>query len=119
MVKANIVQILDSLMIAVNVGRVLKMTKQLSDYKKVFSELEERCSPEALEYWHRHLWYGLTIQSNAEAAATKEGEPPKQPLKLADWLIDRGLKDGIRLYGKNDLRKLANYLLIYCGDENG
>jgi hypothetical protein len=113
------------LVIAVNVGRVLKMTeqeakkiqKELSDYKKVFSELEERCSPEALEYWHRHLWYGLTIQSNAEAAAPKEGEPPKQPLKLADWLIDRGLKDGIRLYSKNDLRELASYLLIYCGNE--
>lgn len=125
MVKANIVQTLDSLMIAVNVGRVLKMTeqeakkiqKELFDYKKVFSELEERCSPEALEYWHRHLWYGLTIQSNAEAAAPKEGEPPKQPLKLADWLIDRGLKDGIRLYSKNDLRELASYLLIYCGNE--
>lgn len=113
------------LMTVVNVGRVLKMTeqeakkmqKELSDYKKVFSELEERCSPEALEYWHRHLWYGLTIQSNAEAAAPKEGEPPKQPLKLADWLIDRGLKDGIRLYSKNDLRELASYLLIYCGNE--
>lgn len=118
MVTVSIGQISDCWMIVVNVGRVLKMTKQLSDYKKVFSELGERCSPEALEYWHRHLWYGLTIQSNAEAAATKEGEPPKQPLKLADWLIDRGLKDGIRLYGKNDLRKLANYLLIYCGDEN-
>ena len=125
MVKANVVQTLDSLMTVVNVGRVLKMTeqeakkmqKELSDYKKVFSELEERCSPEALEYWHRHLWYGLTIQSNAEAAAPKEGEPPKQPLKLADWLIDRGLKDGIRLYSKNDLRELASYLLIYCGNE--
>lgn len=45
-------------------------------------------------------------------------EPPTQPIKLADWLIDRGLQDGIRLYGKNDLRKIANYLLIYCGDEN-
>ena len=45
-------------------------------------------------------------------------EPPTQPIKLADWLIDRGLKDGIRLYGKNDLRKIANYLLNYCGDEN-
>lgn len=45
-------------------------------------------------------------------------EPPTQPIKLADWLINRGLKDGIRLYGKNDLRKIANYLLIYCGDEN-
>lgn len=45
-------------------------------------------------------------------------EPPTQPIKLVDWLIDRGLKDGIRLYGKNDLRKIANYLLIYCGDEN-
>lgn len=45
-------------------------------------------------------------------------EPHTQPIKLADWLIDRGLKDGIRLYGKNDLRKIANYLLIYCGDEN-
>lgn len=125
MVKANIVRISDALMIVVNAGRVLKMTeqeakkmqKELSDYKKVFSELEERRSPEALEYWHRHLWYGLTIQSNAEAAAPKEGEPPKQPLKLADWLIDRGLKDGIRLYSKNDLRELASYLLIYCGNE--
>lgn len=47
-----------------------------------------------------------------------QDEPPVEPIKLADWLIDRGLKDGIRLYGKNDLRKLANYLLIYCGDEN-
>lgn len=58
MVKANVVQISDIWMTVVNVGRVLKMTKQeakkmkkeLSDYKKVFSELEERCSPEALEY---------------------------------------------------------------------
>ena len=126
MVTANIVQISDAWMTAVNVGRVFKMTeqeakkmqKELSDYKKVFSELQERCSQDALEYWHRHLWYGLTIQSNAEAASPKDGDPPRQPLKLADWLIDRGLKDGIRLYGKNDLRKLANYLLIYCGDEN-
>ena len=97
---------------------VKKMAEDLSDYKKVFSELEKRCSQEALEYWNRHLWYGITIQSNKEATSPKNGEPPKQPLKLVDWLIDRGLKDGIRLYGKNDLRKIANYLLIYCGDEN-
>lgn len=105
MAKANIVQISDAWMTVVNVGRVLKITKkeakkmqkELSDYKKVFSKLEERCSPEALEYWHRHLWYGLTIQSNAEAAAPKEGEPPKQPFKLADWLIGRESEDGIRL----------------------
>lgn len=125
MVKANIVHISDVWMTVVNVGRVLKMTKQeakkmkkeLSDYKKVFSELEERCSPEALEYWHRHLWYGLTIQSNAEAAAPKEGEPPKPPFKLADWLIGRESKDGIRLYGKNDLKQIALHLFIYCEDE--
>lgn len=95
-----------------------KMQEDLSDYKKMFSDLEKRCSQEALEYWHRHLWYGLTIQPNKEATFQKDGEPPKEPLKLADWLIDRGLKDGIRLYSKNDLKKLANYLLIYCGDEN-
>ena len=126
MVTVNIVQILGVLMIVANVGRVLKMTEQevkkmsedLSDYKKVFSELEKRCSQEALEYWHRHLWYGLTIQSNAEATSPKDGEPPKQPLKLVDWLIDRRLKDGIRLYGKNELTQIANYLLIYCGDKN-
>lgn len=94
-----------------------KMQKELSDYKKVFSKLEERCSPEALEYWHRHLWYGLTIQSNTEAAATKEGEPPKPPFKLADWLIGRESKDGIRLYGKNDLKQIALHLFIYCEDE--
>lgn len=125
MAKANIVQISDAWMTVVNVGRVLKMTKkeakkmqkELSDYKKVFSKLEERCSPEALEYWHRHLWYGLTIQSNAEAAAPKEGEPPKQPFKLADWLIGRESKDGIRLYGKNDLKQIALHLFIYCEDE--
>lgn len=83
MVKANIVQILDSLMIAVNVGRVLKMTKQeakkmkkeLSDYKKVFSELEERCSPEALEYWHRHLWYGLTTSQMLKRQPQKRENP--------------------------------------------
>lgn len=96
---------------------VKKMVKDLSDYKKVFSELEERCSQEALEYWNRHLWYGLTIQSNAEATSPKDGEPPKQPLKLVDWLIDRGLKDGIRLYGKNELKQIAKHLLIYCEDE--
>ena len=45
-------------------------------------------------------------------------EPRVEPIKLAVWLINRGLKEGIRLYGNNDLRKLANYLLIYCGDEN-
>lgn len=126
MVTANIAQISDALMIVANVGRMLKMTalemnkmqEDLSDYKKMFSDLEKRCSQEALEYWHRHLWYGLTIQSNKEATFPKDGEPPKEPLKLADWLIDRGLKDGIRLYSKNDLKKLANYLLIYCGDEN-
>lgn len=94
-----------------------KMQKELSDYKKVFSKLEERCSSEALEYWHRHLWYGLTIQSNAEAAAPKEGEPPKQPFKLADWLIGRESKDGIRLYGNNDLKQIALHLFIYCEDE--
>ena len=97
---------------------VEKMQKDLSDYKKVFSELEKRCSQEALEYWGRHLWYGLTIQSNVESLSPKDGEPPTEPIKLADWLIDRGLKRGIRLYGKSALRKLANYLLIYCGDEN-
>lgn len=47
-----------------------------------------------------------------------QDEPPVEPIKLAVWLINRGLKEGIRLYGNNDLRKLANYLLIYCGDEN-
>lgn len=95
---------------------VKKMQKELSDYKKVFSELEKRCSQEALEYWYRHLWYGLTIQSNAEAAAPKEEEPPKPPLKLADWLIGRESRDGIRLYGKNDLKQIALHLFIYCED---
>lgn len=47
-----------------------------------------------------------------------QDEPPVEPIKLAVGLINRGLKEGIRLYGNNDLRKLANYLLIYCGDEN-
>ena len=47
-----------------------------------------------------------------------QDEPPVEPIKLAVWLINRGLKEGIRLYGNNDLRKLANYLLIYWGDEN-
>lgn len=47
-----------------------------------------------------------------------QDEPPVEPIKLAVWLINRGLKECIRLYGNNDLRKLANYLLIYCGDEN-
>lgn len=96
---------------------VKKMAEDLSDYKKAFSELEERCSQEALEYWNHHLWYGITVQSNKEAISPKDGEPPKQPLKLVDWLIDRGLKDGVRLYGKNELKQIAKHLLIYCEDE--
>lgn len=35
-----------------------------------------------------------------------QDEPPVEPIKLADWLIDRGLKAGIRLYGKMILENL-------------
>ena len=46
-----------------------------------------------------------------------ENEPPIDPIKVANWLIDRGLKSGIRLYGKSELKQIAKHLLIYCGDE--
>jgi len=56
MVKANIVQTLDSLMIAVNVGRVLKMTeqeakkiqKELSDYKKGIFGIRREMQPRSV-----------------------------------------------------------------------
>lgn len=89
----NIAQTLDACMIVVNVGRRTSMSD--------LSELINRG--------------GLIDDFKIEKS---KDEPPTQPIKLADWLIDRGLQDGIRLYGKNDLRKIANYLLIYCGDEN-
>jgi len=93
MVIANIAQTLDACMIVVNVGRRTSMSD--------LSELINRG--------------GLIDDFKIEKS---KDEPPTQPIKLADWLIDRELKDGIRLYGKNDLRKIANYLLNYCGDEN-
>lgn len=89
----NIAQTLDACMIVVNVGRRTSMSD--------LSELINRG--------------GLIDDFKIEKSKDK---PPTQPIKLADWLIDRELKDGIRLYGKNDLRKIANYLLNYCGDEN-
>lgn len=46
-----------------------------------------------------------------------ENEPPIDPIKVANWLIDRGLKSGIRLYGKNELKQIAKYLLVYCEDK--
>lgn len=93
MVIANIAQTLDACMIVVNVGRRTSMSD--------LSELINRG--------------GLIDDFKIEKS---KDEPPTQSIKLADWLIDRELKDGIRLYGKNDLRKIANYLLNYCGDEN-
>ena len=47
----------------------------------------------------------------------EDEQPPIDSIKVANWLIDRGLKDGIRLYGKSELRQIAKHLLIYCGDE--
>lgn len=84
----NIVQILDALMIVVNVGRRTSM-----------SDLSELMNSG-----------GLIIKE-------LENEPPIDPIKVANWLIDRGLKNGIRLYGKSELRQIAKHLLIYCGDE--
>ena len=84
----NIVQILDALMIVVNVGRRTSM-----------SDLSELMNSG-----------GLIIKE-------LENELPIDPIKVANWLIDRGLKNGIRLYGKSELRQIAKHLLIYCGDE--
>lgn len=47
----------------------------------------------------------------------EDEQTPIDPIKVANWLIDRGLKNGIRLYGKSELRQIAKHLLIYCGDE--
>lgn len=102
MVIANIVQTLRNQSVVVSFGREKKMeNKEVIVPMSKLSELINRG--------------GLIDDFKIEK--TKD-EPPTEPIKLADWLIDRGLKDGIRLYGKNDLRKIANYLLIYCGDEN-
>ena len=89
MVTVNIVQTLDALMIVVDVGRRTSMSG--------LSELINR--------------------SGFFEIKDSEDEPPMEPIKVANWLIDRGLKDGIRLYGKNELKQIAKYLLVYCGDE--
>lgn len=81
MVIANIAQTLDACMIVVNVGRRTSMSD--------LSELINRG--------------GLIDDFKIEKS---KDEPPTQPIKLADWLIDRELKDGIRLYGKMILEKL-------------
>lgn len=102
MVTVNIVQTLRNQSVVVSFGREKKMeNKEAIVPMSKLSELINRG--------------GLIDDFKIEK--TKD-EPPTEPIKLADWLIDRGLKEGIRLYGKSDLRKLANYLLIYCGDEN-
>ena len=93
MATVNIVQTLDAWMIVVNIGR-----------KTIMSDLSELVNKGGL----------------IDAFKIKELEdeyPPMEPIKVADWLIDRGLKTGIRLYGKSELRQIAKHLLIYCGDE--
>ena len=52
-----------------------------------------------------------------EIKELEDEQTPMDPIKVADWLIDRGLKSGIRLYGKSELKQIAKHLLIYCGDE--
>ena len=77
MAIANITQISDALMIAVNIGRRTSM-----------SDLSE------------------LINSGGLIIKELENEPPIDPIKVANWLIDRGLKNGIRLYGKSELRQV-------------
>ena len=89
MATVNIVQTIDVWTIVVNVGRRTSMSG--------LSELINR--------------------SGFFEIKDSEDEPPMEPIKVANWLIDRGLKDGIRLYGKNELKQIAKHLLIYCGDE--
>lgn len=88
MATVNIVQTLDVWMIVVNVGRRISM-----------SDLSE------------------LVNSGGLIIKEPENEPPINPIKVANWLIDRGLKNGIRLYGKSELKQIAKHLLIYCGDE--
>lgn len=48
----------------------------------------------------------------------EDEQPPMEPIKVANWLIDRGLKSGIRLYGKNELKQIAKHLLFIVGTNN-
>lgn len=102
MVTVNIVQTLRNQSVIVSFGREKKMEKKetvVSENK--LSELISRG--------------GLIEDFKIEESKI---EPPTEPMKLSVWLVDRGLEKGIRLYGNSGLRKIANYLLIYCGDEN-
>ena len=54
---------------------------------------------------------------NFKIKELEDEQPPIDPIKVANWLIDRGLKDGIRLYGKSELKQISEHFLIYCGDE--
>ena len=99
-VTVSIALILRNRSVAANFGREEKMTEQ--ERQKMLDDLKAM----------------KKVPLKSEVKCIQEPEPPRETIKLADWLIGRGLKDGICLYGKSDLRKLANYLLIYCGDEN-
>lgn len=90
MVTVSIVQILDVWTIVVNVGR-----------RTSTSDLSELINRGGL----------------VEIKELEDEQPPMDPIKVANWLIDRGLKNGIRLYGKSELRQIAKHLLIYCEDE--
>lgn len=93
--------------------KIQELEEKLSGYETAFKELRQRCTPEAMEYFGRNLFGNIIIHANHEQFL----EIPKEPIKVADWLIDRGLKSGIRLYGKNELNQIAKHLLIYCEDE--
>lgn len=128
----NTGQILDAWMIATSAGRSVKMTeaemnakiakkdcqiencfRELEEYRNAFKKLEERCTPDALEYWGRHLFHSLTIHANSEEFI----QVPHEPMKFADWLLNLKNEKGYRMFSKSEIKQIILHLLIElnCG----
>ena len=95
MVTVSIGQISDALMIVANVGRRTSMSDL--DLSEVVTK--------------------VGLNDCFKVRELEDEQLPMAPIKVANWLLDRGLKGGTRLYGKSELEQIAKHLLIYCGDK--
>lgn len=88
---------------------------QLEGYQNAFKKLEERCTPDALEYWGRHLFHSLTIHANSEEFI----QVPHEPMKFADWLLNLKNEKGYRMFNKSEIKQIILHLLIElnCGEK--
>lgn len=104
----------------------LKKELEMKDGTKMFEALMKNTSGEAREMLARHMYDNLRCEVNLEFQQ-KEAVFPSEPIKVAGELIyaTESCKDLLgreyhtNLYKVDDLRQIAEHLLVYCNNQKG